>query len=152
MNKAFLVLIALLIWFAYMDVWQITSFFEIGTQEGWDLYNQYTGPAIWTTWYVVMLALGAFWYIFTKDKSEALAITLGGAALIWFGTQDLFYFFFSGQTLDAVGCWASGMPPIQFISQMLGEECPTRTSFVLSGTLGIIVSYFLYKYLQKAKW
>ena len=150
MNKVFLILICLLIWFAYMDVWQITSFFQINTEQGWDLYNTYTGPAIWVTWYVVMLVLGLIWYVIFKDKSEALAITLAGSILIFFGTQDLFYFLFSDQTLDAVGCWADGMLPIKTISTLLGEECPTGTSFVLSGLLGIIVSFISYKKLQKS--
>lgn len=152
MDKVFFAVLGLLIWFSYMDSQQILSFFIINTEQGWNLYNTYTGPAIWLTWYVVLAVIGLIWYIIFKDKSEALAITASAAALIWFGTQDLFYFLFSEQTLSAVGCWADGMVPVKIVSTMLGETCPTATSFILSGFLGVIVAYYLYNKLKESKW
>lgn len=153
MDKVFLVILGMIVFFAWMDSRQILSFFAINTQQGWDLYAKYTGPAIWLTWYVVLAVIAVIWYLIHKDKSESLALFLTGATLIWFGSQDLFYFYFSEQELSAVGCWASGMPTVHFISSsILKETCPTATSFLLSGLLGILIAYYLYFWLKNERW
>ncbi len=151
MDNVFLIVISLIVVFAWMDVKQITTFFILNTPEAWNLYNLYTGPAIWSLWYIVLLAIGIIWYIIYKDKSEAIALVSAGWALMWFGTQDVLYFIFSGKAMTANMCWADAMLPIRTISDLLGESCPSATSFILSALLGVFISYKLYNYLRE-KW
>ena len=152
MDNVFIVVLLLIAFFAYMDTRQITTFFILNTPEAWDLYNLYTGPAIWSLWYIVLLAIGIIWYVIYKDKSEAVALVAAGWALIWFGTQDTLYFWFSGQAMTANMCWADVMAPIRIMSDILRETCPSAASFLLSALLGVFVSYKLYNWLKVAKW
>jgi len=152
MNNVFLVVLSIIIFFAYMDSQQIISFQTINTKQGWDLYNAHTGPAIWKTWYFVIAAIGIIWYVIYKDKSESLGIVAAGWSLIYFGTQDLLFFAFSEQTLSSIGCWADNLYPVRTISDLLGESCPTATSFLLSGFFGIVFSFYSYNWLKEAKW
>ena len=152
MDRVFLVVLSLIVFFAYMDVKQITTFFILNTPEAWNLYNLYTAPAIWSLWYVVLLVIGIIWYVIYNDKSEAIALVIAGWALIWFGAQDVLYFIFSGKAMEASMCWADGMVSIRIISDILGETCPSATSFLLSAIIGVFVSYKLYGYFKRAKW
>lgn len=151
MDNVFIVVLFLIAFFAYMDAKQITTFFILNTPEAWNLYNLYTGPAIWNLWYIVLLAIGIIWYVIYKDKSEAIALVSAGWALIWFGAQDVLYFIFSGTSMTANMCWADIMLPIRTISDLLGEACPSATSFMLSALLGVFISYHLYNWLRE-KW
>jgi Mg2+/citrate symporter len=152
MNRVYFVILGLIIFFAYMDTIQIISFFEINTEQGWELYNTYTGPAIWSMWYVVILAIAIIWYIVSKDKSEFLGLLGAGWTLLFFGSQDLFYFLFSGRSMTDNMCWFDAMLPIRLISNILGESCPTSLSFMISALLGFVISYFLFNKLKKADW
>jgi hypothetical protein len=151
MDNVFIILLLLILAFSYMDARQIIPFSLINTSEMWDMYNQYTGPAIVWLWYVVILAIGIIWHIIHKDKSEALALVSAGWALIFFGTQDVFYFIFSEQAMTPQMCWVN-MLPIRTVSRLLGESCPSPTSFIISAVLGVFVSYKLYHYFKVAKW
>lgn len=151
MDNVFLVVIGLIMFFAYMDVKQITTFFILNTPEAWNLYNLYTAPAIWSLWYIVLLAIGIIWYVIYKDKSEAIALVVAGWALIWFGAQDVLYFMFSGKAMTANMCWADNIVSIRLISDLLGEACPSAVSFLLSALLGVFISYKLYNLLRE-KW
>lgn len=152
LDNIFLVSLGLIVFFAWMDVKQITTFFIIDTEQAWLLYNQYTGPAIWSMWYVVLAAIGVVWYIIYKDKSEAVSLVASTWALLWFGVQDVFYFIFSEQAMTTGMCWADTMMPIRVISNLLGEVCPSRQSFLLSAALGVFVANKVYNYFKKAKW
>ena len=148
MDSTFLIIILLILSFAYMDAKQIVPFQLINTAEMWGLYNQHTGPAIVWLWYVVILAIGIIWYIIHKDKSESLALVAAGWALIFFGTQDVFYFIFSEQVMTPQMCWVN-MLPIRMISHLLGECCPSPTSFIISAVLGVFISHKLYNYFKR---
>lgn len=152
MDKVYLVVLGIIVFFAWMDSHQIMPFHIISTQQGWDLYNEYTGPAIWSTWWFVMGAIGLIWYIIFKDKSEALAISLSAWVLMFFGTQDILYFYFSYQELASVGCWADMLLPVRIVSDIMGEACPTATSFILSAAIGMFLSFYLYHKLREARW
>lgn len=152
MDNVFYVVLALILFFSYMDAKQIIPFTTIDTPEIWDLYNQYTGPAIWTLWYIVILAIGIIWYIIFKDRSESIGLVTAGWALIWFGTQDIFYFIFSSLKMADSMCWADMMAPIRVISDFMGETCPSPISFTASAILGVFISYYLYNYFKEARW
>lgn len=158
MNKVFMVSLGLIVLFAWMDAQQIRFVKTIDElwQRGdilWTRYWDIQLPAVVTMWYGVLLAIGIIWYLYSKDKSEALAMFLAPAILIFMGTQDLLYYVFSTDILSvSVDCWADRMLPIRIISDLFRETCPTAFSFILSGFLGIPLSYKVYKYLQVSKW
>lgn len=151
LNKVFLIGLVILIFFAWMDAKQIITFHRLDSQEAWDLYNTYTGPAIWTMWYFVFLTVGIIWYLFSKDLSEAIGLTGALWIMEWFGTQDLFFFLFSEQSMTASMCWV-GIVPVNLISDFLGETCPSPFAFKLAGFLGMVIGYIGYKKLKEAGW
>lgn len=164
MNKILLVSFAVLVLFAWFDSENLIGMKMIDRdwQEagGWDpdknvwsiFWNQIS-PAVFNMWIGVLAALGVIWYLFSKDKSEALAIFATPAILIIFGVQDLIYFVFSPDVFQAsIGCWADALTPVKIISDMLGETCPTSTAFLISATIGVILAYNVYKKLKRAKW
>ena len=156
-DKVLLMVILLIAFFAFMDAVNLQGVFALDrayqSKFGWDdtnnIYNIYwvqIQPYIVILWYGILIIIASIWYIVTKDKSEALAIFLAPALAIYFGTQDLLYFAFSSQTLDSIGCWANMLYPVRVISQWLHETCPTKTSFLISGLIGMFLSFLvLYK-------
>jgi len=164
MNHILIVSFLLIILFAWFDSENIIGIKEIDKQwqeaGGWDpdknvwtIFWDQISPAVFNLWIGVLAAIGIIWFLISKDKSEAWGLFLTGATLIWFGTQDLIYYIISPDVLtESVGCWANILLPVRVVSDVLGETCPTATSFVLSGLLGIVVAYYIYKYFQKAKW
>ena len=152
MDNVFLVVLGMIAFFAWMDVKQITTFFILNTPEAWNLYDTHTAPAIWSLWFIAILAIGIVWYIIYKDKSESVALVASGWALMWFGFQDVLYFMFSGKSMTTGMCWADNIFSIRVISDFLGESCPSGTAFTLSALLGVFISYKLYNKLKRAKW
>lgn len=155
MNKVFLVALALIVVFAWMDAKQIITFHTLNTDEAWELYNQYTGPAIWITWTIVLISIGVIWWIIFKDKSEAVA--LGGTSLILMasGMEDIMFFTFLQERMGMCMAWFNESPYItqSFMSRyILGENCVSPLGLYLNVGVGIVIAYFVYKKLQRAKW
>lgn len=158
MNRILLISIGLLFVFAWFDTRQVVmlksldSSHQIG-EPLWDLWWQIGCSAQFLLFMLILGAIGLIWYVLTKDKSEALALFLTPAVMIYMGTQDLIYYMISPiDTLQAnVGCWADIITPVRIISDIFREACPSSTAFALSGLLGILFAYLIYNYLQK-KW
>ncbi len=164
MNRVFLVALALLLLFAFMDVQQVKFVKQIdsdldamGIDDAeinlWDNFWNIQQVGTISLWYGVLFALGIIWYIYSKDLSESIALFLVPATMIFFGTQDLIYFIIGPDSLSAcIGEWADKLLPVRLISDLFGEAIPTSKSFITSGLLGIVIAWFAYKKLQKAKW
>lgn len=159
MNRVLLIIIALIAIFAFVDSQNLIGIKQIdaGWQEAggwnpdnnvWTIFWGQIQPWITFLWYAVLGGISLIWYQFTKDKSESLALFLAPAALIFFGSQDLLYFVFSPDVFSGSMCWADVLMPIRIISNLLGETCPTSTSFVFSGLLGVAVASFTYYRLK----
>lgn len=164
MDKVLLVSFAILILFAWFDSenligikmidrdWQEAGGYD-PDKNVWTIFFEQISPAIFNMWMGVLAALGIIWYLYSKDKSEALAIFATPAILIIFGVQDLIYFALSPDVFtECMGCWADALVPVRIISDMLGEVCPTTSAFLLSAILGIILAYNVYQRLKRAKW
>lgn len=158
MDKVLIVSLVILILFAWWDSKTLIGIKKIDAawnnpDKLWDIFWSDISPSSFLTWLGILAAIGFIWYLYSKDKSESLAIFLTPAILIYFGVQDIVYFIFSPDTLiGSVGCWADVINPIRIISDYLGESCPTARSFILSATLGVVLAYFIYGYLKKQKW
>src|SRR3990167_2108267 len=98
LHKIYLLSVIAIFIFAWMDAKQIKSFQILNTTEAWALYNQYTGPAIWSLWAIILVLIGVIWYIIHKDKSEAVALAVSGNILLLTGTEDVLFYLFSPQT------------------------------------------------------
>lgn len=152
LDKIFLSSIGLILLFAYMDGLQIMPFHIINTAEAWDLYDQYAGPAIWVLWVGVALFIGWIWYHVSKDKSEAVGLSSSIIILLWFGLEDIFYFFFSSTPMPACMPWFEGKS-MEFVSKyILHECCVSPLGLYLNVGLGIVIAYFVYNYCKRAKW
>ena len=165
MNKVLIVVIGLIILFAWMDTQQLITMkaidkqwgiYDVNYQRGstlWDLFWNIQQPAIFLMWMGVLLAIAIIWYIIYKDKSEALALFLTPAVLIWFGSQDLIYYILS--PIDNInltmGCWANRIMPVNILSQIFGMQCPNNFVFLASGFMGFLIAGFIYTKLQAYK-
>lgn len=164
-NKVFLMIVLLIAFFAYMDSVNLQGMFALDgayqadhgwSEENnvWSIYWTQIQPAIIGLWYGILFIIATIWYLVTKDKSEALALLLVPAIFIMFATQDLLYFVFSPQDMGAIGCWAEEIVPVSLISDVMGETCPTQTSFFISGFFGLFLGLFVLlklKYWQGKK-
>lgn len=159
MDKVLFVALGILILFAWFDsqhligIKMIDRDWQDPANNVWSVFAEQISPAAFNMWIGVLLALGLIWYLFSKDKSEALAIFLTPAILIIFGVQDVIYYIFSPDVMSqTMGCWADALSPVKIISDLLGETCPTMISFMLSVVIGIFLAIFTYKQLKKARW
>jgi len=150
MDRIFWLLIVLILFFAWMDVKQITTFHTLNSEQAWGLYNQYTGPAIWILWFGVMAIVGLLWYFISRDKSEALALAAGGWIMLMAGLEDVFFFIFYQQPMTQCMEWFKF--PQNIVSKFLGETCVSPFSLILNAGLGVLLSYNVYKYLKVQKW
>ncbi len=165
MDKILYISFGILILFAWFDSENLIGIKDIDREWGiaagswdpgnnvWMIFWETISPAAFGMWMGVLAAIGLIWYLYSKDKSEALALFLTPASLIFFGVQDLIYFIFSPDVMsESIGCWADVLTPVRIISDFLGETCPTQTSFLISAGIGVVIAYYTYKYLQRAKW
>ena len=153
-NKLYAGLFILIAIFAYIDIFQIKTFFILDSQHAWDLYNTYTGPSLWTLWAIIILIIGIIYYLFSKDKSEAIGITAAGLILLATGTEDVFYFALSGQEMPACMQWFNDLnAPVGYWSaNILKEKCTSPFALTSFAFIGIVGSYFIFKKLKQAKW
>lgn len=153
-NKIYASLFILIGIFAYLDAMQIITFHEINTQQAWDLFNTFTGPAIWMTWYIAIAAIGIIYFWLTKDKSEALGIIAAGIFLLWFAVEDVLFFLFSEQPMTQCMQWFNDLNPqlTWWSTHIWNETCVSPTSLISFAILGIVVSYFIFNKLKEAKW
>lgn len=157
MNQVFLVSLLFIAVFAYFDVQNVAGVKQIALASDnpdnvWKVFWDIQSPAFFNMRLLILAGIGLIWYLMKRDKSEALALFLTPAIMIWFGVQDLIYYIIGPDTLSEIGCWATAITPVGYISGLLGETCPTITSFIISAGIGIVIAYYVYKYLQEAKW
>lgn len=158
LDKMLYISFVLLILFAYFDSENIIGIKEIdnlvqNSDAVWAIYFRQIMPAIFMLWIGILAALALTWYLYSKDKSESLALFLTPAILIWTGFQDILYYIISPDVMtECMGCWADVILPVRIVSDLLGETCPTATALIISGSIGAVISYYTYKYLKKAKW
>jgi hypothetical protein len=121
------------------------------------LGNQYTNgnypSGFWThfliTSILIMLIIPICYYLFyKKDKSETLAIFLTSFLLFWFGIADIFYFWLQGKSVPLVLNHLNNHPIIGNISEFLGFSSVTPNALYISAIIGIIITYFIVRYLK----
>lgn len=152
-NKLYAGLFILMALFAIMDIYQIKAFFILDTPQAWTLYNTYTGPAIWTMWYVIILIIGFVYYLFTKDKSETAGLIVAGLILLLTGVEDVMYFMFGDQPMTPCMQWFNDLGhPVSYWASLWGQSCVSPLALISFSILGIFVSYKIFNKLKRARW
>lgn len=107
----------------------------------------------WTFAYTIAAVIAIVYFIQTRDKSEAWAIFLSFVILVKFGLQDLTFFVIHGVILKN-GIPESmphlfAHPVIGNVAKVLGLTTVTIQSLIFSVGLGIIITYFVVKWLRR---
>lgn len=88
-----------------------------------------------------------YYFLVKKDKSEAIAIFLTSYIMWMFGLADVFYFWLQGKGLPATLTWLTGHPIIGKVAAYTGGVTPT--ALYISVALGLVVVYFMTKFMEK---
>lgn len=153
-NKIFLGLILLIAFIGYVDTLQINAFFSLNSVQAWDLYNEHILPSFIKLWVLLMAVPAIVYYLFTKDKSEAIGIFAAGFIMLVTGLEDVFYFIFSSQPMTLCMQWFNdlGAPVALWSKHIFNETCVSPDALVSFAALGVVLAYITFKELQKAKW
>jgi len=155
-NKLFFVLFLLMIFFAFIDYFQIRAFFKLDTTLGWELYHQYQQPTLIMLW-IALIVLPVFVYwLFSRDLSESIGLLGAGLIMLFAGVEDVFFFLFSPAQMSNNMCWFNDVnAPISFFSELLGHECVHALDLSIFAVSGVIIGYLFYigmKKLEFKKW
>ena len=153
MDKIFLISLALMVIFAYVDFKQVETIRNIDSDSSkWDIYWAGQQPATLMMWTIVLIAIGIIWFLIKQDLSEAVALAVTPLILLYTGVQDIIYFVFDKGSFAQSLCWADKIPTVRIISDWFGEACPSQLAFYLSAVIGIIAAYYTYKFFKTRKW
>lgn len=155
-NSLFFVLFLLMIFFAFVDYMQLQTFHELNTAEAWQLYYQYTSPALILLWMALIIVPVFVYWLFTRDLSETLGLASAGLIMLFAGVEDVFFFLFSPAKMTDNMCWFNDVRgPVAKFSELLGAECVTQTHLLLFAGLGIVLAFVVYqifKHIEFNEW
>lgn len=149
-NNLFILLFILMIFFAFIDYFQIRTFFQIDSVLGWELYHQNQQPVLMILWIaLIVLPIFVYW-LFTRDWSETLGLLSAGLIMLFAGVEDVFFFFFSPEKMTNNMCWFNEVrAPVGIFSELLGHECVHALDLMTFAVLGTVIAYFVYSWLKK---
>jgi len=148
LDRVLLLSLAFVVLFAWMDATQIQFVYAVEQADKWVLYSTFSAPAILVLWYAILAGLAIVYYLFTKDKSESVALFVVPSILLFFGLQDLLFFAFSPTSMPVALSWLDYFPQT-FFAGLIGQDIATPLSLTLSSITGMIVAWFTYKKLKK---
>ena len=149
LTKIYLLSIAIVLIFTLMDIGNITPFKRLNSELAWDLYNQFSGPSIFFSWLAAFAILVILWFIATKDKSEAVAVFLVPTVMVYFGLEDVFFHIIAQVPFDQCMAWLNNNPVLFNIAKLIGDECVSPRSLIISAIAGLVISWFMLKKLFK---
>lgn len=152
-NRIVIFVAAFAVFFAFMDSIGATMWASIG---GWQGEAYITAmPAymaqFWTFAYAMIFLAAIFYFIFTKDWSETVAIVIAGFASVWGGVEDLAFYIFRNLSLDASMPWLIDSP-VGTVARILGNTTVTPTTLILNIILYLGGAYLIINWLYKQKW
>lgn len=148
LNKIVLLSLFFVVLFSWMDAKQIQFVYNIKQVDKWVLYNTFSAPPILVLWYAILAGIAIAYYLFTKDKSESLALFAVPSILLLFGIEDLLFFVFSSQTVPACADWLSHFP-FSWVGTVLGQQCPGILTMIITTAIGGVIAYFVFRILKK---
>lgn len=90
----------------------------------------------------------AYYFLYKKDKSEAISLFISSWVLWMFGFADIMFFVLSGTPIPQTLTWLNTHPVIGTISSVLGYEGVNSASLLFSTLVGFILAYFSAKILK----
>lgn len=121
--------------------------------EAYTVASPYYMALFWSFAWIMIAAIAITYYLVRRDKSEALAIFLVPAILLQFGVEDVFYYVFMGIPLDTTLPWLTqNLWPPTIISYILGSTQVTNIGLFISALLGLVITFYVARYLLKKKW
>lgn len=153
-NRMYSGLFLILVLIALIDVQQIQTFFKLDSQEAWALYNMHTLPSFIYLWVTIIIVPVVVYYLFSKDKSEAIGLAVAGLLLLFAGVEDVFYFALGDQKMTPCMQWLNDLnaPVAYWSSRILNEDCVSPFALTSFAFIGVITSYFVFKKFKEAKW
>jgi hypothetical protein len=104
--------------------------------------------SFWTLFFVIVLALGAFYFVFVhRDFSEAFAVSFTALSLQNWGVEDVLYYIVSWTPMPYRLDYLDGHWLMGGVANFLGLSGVTSGSLVLSAAIGLIGTYYINKYL-----
>ena len=147
-DKIVWISVALVVFFGWADAFQIQAVYQLKDPLKWELFNQFVAPSILTTWTVMLLVIAVVYYMFTKDKSESIALFAVPKILMIFGVQDIMFFIFSKSQMTACMDWFNYFPHT-WINQLLGQTCTSPLGLIFSGVIGVFAALTIYSLFKK---
>jgi len=120
-------------------------------------YEQYTSGDFPEGWWflfrnivlLIIAVVSLVYYLLYKDKSEAVSIGLGSYILWMTGLADVLYFWLQGNKIPKSLLHLNNQPIISSLSEFFGYSQVTGSALLLSSFVGIIIVYFLTKFLKE---
>jgi membrane protein DedA with SNARE-associated domain len=139
--------------FAILDVIGAKMWVEAGGSEPYLAAESLYMLQFWSFGYLLIGLIGLTYYLVRGDKSEALALVLVPLVLLWSGVEDIIYFIIKGIPLaDVVKDWSMSTPfPPSIVANLRGHEQILGPDIAIGAVIGIILAYYLAKWLYKVK-
>lgn len=148
----FILAVLIVVLIAYIDIqgmiyWSSFSSVEAYTQglQGCDFWLFFKSIVM-----VIFIILPiSYFFLYRRDKSEAISLFLSEWIIWMFGLSDLMYFVLQNKSLPNILPWLSSHPVIGNVSRLLGHEIVTSVSLLLSVSIGFVLAYFTAKTLKE---
>lgn len=139
--KIFWITITILAFLAVMDVYYGKALWDAGN----DYRNLY-----WTFAYAIVIFGALIYYFQTKDKSETASFIAGFFIMLQFGLADVFYYWVQFKPVERGALWWLDVHPVMLhIANFMGFEHVTSLTLYVSASIGVLISYYLIKYLKE---
>ena len=155
-DNVIIISLALMVFFVFQDLLGYRMWSLIGgyTTDVYAAVQPLYMQQFWLFAYTSIAVVAITYYLIKKDWSETLALITTPMILLWFGLHDLLYWVFGNVAWTAAdGTYLyAHMPVAAFISDLIGISTINITSLIASSAVGVVLAYFVYKALLKAKW
>ena len=155
-QRIILISVGLVLLITVLDIKGVNMFGLIGGLGGESykaIETQYL-QFFWSFAFAIIFILAISWYIYTKDKSETVALIAIPTILLQGGWEDISYYILGGYKF-----FGTTMPWLyencffmRWVAQIMGKTTVDSTSLIVSAGLSAIIAYYVYKYLEKSKW
>lgn len=135
--KVLTIPIILITFIAYMDLVYFVPI-EADTASIWGISAR-MATMFWLFAYALIIIVPVMYYLWTKDKSESLALFLTPLILIWTGSEDFIFYLLKGANIFSVDLSYLNNNIMHYIANFMGSSIVTGTSLLVSVCIGVAV-------------
>ena len=126
----------------------VLALIDISTMNFWNLeITQDYAKVFWTFTFIAVALSCVTYYIFKRDKSEAVAIGVIFYGLIYSGLEDVLFFIIRDRALPASMEHLLPHTTIGFLSRTFNMETVTPLFLIITLIIGSFITYKVSKYL-----